>query len=56
MKAKVLRNKIEIMIAPNLVLKLQKNSPYIAKITSTTLYFYSPLMTTDLPIPVPIVK
>jgi len=56
MKARISKNKIEIMIAPNLVLKLQKNSPYIAKMTSTTLYFYSPFMPTTLPIPVPIVK
>jgi hypothetical protein len=54
MRARILKKKVKIEIAQNVVLKIPRNSPYISRITSTTLYFYSPFLSTNMPVPIPI--
>jgi hypothetical protein len=54
-RARILRKKIEIVGLLPFPVVISKNSPYIAKITDTAVFVYSPLYK-SLPVPVPIEK
>jgi hypothetical protein len=53
MKARVLKNKIEIVDLLPFPVIVSKRSPYVARITKTTVFVYSPIYK-SMPIPIPI--
>jgi hypothetical protein len=54
MKARVLKNKIEIVDLLPFPVIVSKRSPYVARITKTTVFVYSPIYKSSLPLPIPI--
>jgi len=53
-RARIYKNKIEIEGLLPFPVKFSKNSPYVARITKTAVFVYSPLYKSSMPIPVPI--
>jgi hypothetical protein len=54
-KARIYKNKIEIIGLLPFPVIVSKRSPYVARITETAVFVYSPIYK-SLPIPIPIEK